>query len=335
MRRRNREQGGGGGGTAADAVPQKGSRRSSSPRGGKSTHDGTAAAAAAVQDPSSSLAADGDEYTVHVPAYQLGSTLSFDYLEVSRRFERLVIPEDFVSAQKHCWNGKNTQNDHCFPNPTTTTTGTIHSTGGDNQEGNNKKTITATATTTNEVLTDTVIATGLGLSRIFNLSQVLPVYNEISLSRVDKGPFAHYDPANSEVQPPRPLINMVPLLLQLPPSPPVSPTAEQQQLPSAPEDTVVVVVDAVESQSMVLPSATQPNLNPRDKTTTTTTKTSTAPASKKSMKTVYNAKVVLLSGLSEADRVAALQGPGGEKSGGDHVSRLLKFIVARAGTFVS
>lgn len=44
--------------------------------------------------------------------------------------------------------------------------------------------------------------------------------------------------------------------------------------------------------------------------------------------TVYNAKVMLTPGVTAADKAALLKGPAAE--GGEHLSRLLKFVVARA-----
>ena len=48
--------------------------------------------------------------------------------------------------------------------------------------------------------------------------------------------------------------------------------------------------------------------------------------------TTYSAKDMLLSGLSEADRQAVLLGA--HEKGGEHISRLLKFVVARTGGWV-
>jgi hypothetical protein len=42
-----------------------------------------------------------EELSVYIPAYQVGASSSLDYLEVSRRHDRLVIPNDFVRVINH------------------------------------------------------------------------------------------------------------------------------------------------------------------------------------------------------------------------------------------
>lgn len=42
-----------------------------------------------------------EELNVYIPAYQIGASSSLDYLEVSRRHDRLVMPNDFVRVVNH------------------------------------------------------------------------------------------------------------------------------------------------------------------------------------------------------------------------------------------
>lgn len=212
-------------------------------------------------------------YAVHLPSYQLCATPSMDYVEVSRRYDRLVMPAGFVTAYRHLatvavpsWaatggeaggtpltNSTAARKEESSLMPTGATVDTkedikdasavvpVHI---DTTEGTTGGTTIVQTTSTKH---------GVGLSRTFNLMGSLPVTHEIAAVKFVDGPLAQYDPDNPAVQGSTPALGS----------------------------------------------------------------------------TVYNAKVVLLSGLSEADRAAALVGPG--KEGGDHVSRLIKFIVARAG----
>lgn len=163
-------------------------------------------------------------HEAHLPAYQLGASPSLDYLEVSRRFERLVMPPDFVRAV-HCW-----------------------ASGGPPQR--------------------TFLPRW---GRDLDLSSWAPMHHEACPHKVEDGPLQAYDPmaANNRVS-----------------------TEQNPYL-----------------------TTTHPSINSKSKLS-------------KNENVVYNAKVLLFTGLSPADRAAALAGR--QNAGGDHITRLLKFVVARA-----
>ncbi|KAG7668654.1 hypothetical protein Ndes2526B_g03723 [Nannochloris sp. 'desiccata'] len=205
------------------------------------------------------------QYAVHLPAYQLGATPSMDYVEVSRRFERLVMPEDFIEIirPQQQQQQQQQQQELALVQPSSPDDG-----------GEEEKKISS--------------IDGLGLSRVINLNGSLPLHHEICREKIENQSLALYDPD--------------PLLTSpLPPSSPLT----------APPTTAATAAAGM-SSSNELPI-------------------------------VYNAKVVLVSGLSKEDQntilsnittaaaASASSSLTPPLSGGiDHLSCRLKFIVARA-----
>jgi len=106
------------------------------------------------------------QYAVHLPAYQLAATPSMDYVEVSRRFDRLVMPKDFIEMIRP------RQQQPAVVQQETAVLSTINSHGDEKSSSMN----------------------GLGLSGVLNLKESLPVHHEICTEKVENHSLALYDP---------------------------------------------------------------------------------------------------------------------------------------------
>lgn len=112
--------------------------------------------------------ADEAQYAVHLPAYQLGATLSMDYIETSRRFERLVMPEDFIEMNRPHHQQHQQQ----------------HSAGAQH--------VVLSTSDDDEKMAS---IDGLGLSEVLHLNGCLPVHHEICTEKVENdSSLALYDP---------------------------------------------------------------------------------------------------------------------------------------------
>ena len=261
-------------------------------------------------------------YAVHLPSYQLCATPSMDYLEVSRRYDRLVMPGDFVTAFRHLATSRQVPSWAATTAAVTPATGMqllISSSGG-------TAAVQIVPKQEERSLDDNAISimnTDEGSKHLSSVAVKEEESGSIQKGATTATPASVVDGSVSvsTINQGLGLSRTFNLLGSLP----ISHEIGSVKLEYGPLAQYDPAKPAVHSSSTTAGGSTKVGTT-KNSSTNDNSATTTQPVAGS---TVYNAKVVLLSGLSDAERAAALEGPG--KEGGDHVSRLIKFIVARAG----